>query len=59
MTKWIVFNGPPQSGKTTAAAIMRSRIWEAARRTNSAASVHVDSFAAPTKHFVAMSSTMT
>lgn len=47
MPRIILFNGPPYSGKTTAAGILSELL------RNKGQSVHRDSFAAPMKHYLA------
>jgi|ERR1041385_523510 hypothetical protein len=51
--KWIVFNGPPRSGKSSAANWMRQAIHGITAREQGRRIVVTDSFTAPMKHFIA------
>lgn len=51
--KWIVFNGLPECGKSTAARWLCKALEELFRRKGVFKLCHLDSFAAPMKHFLA------
>lgn len=52
--KWIVFNGPPRSGKSSAASWMRQALRGIYQRdyNNHRITITNDSFASPMKHFI-------